>query len=323
MARRRSASPRRRSRRPRFAARWLLYANLTVVLVLGGWYFLQPEKRQAEVRRLVGAAFERERNVSPLEVAWDIWQLYYANPASARIPAGDKTHVYGGAPAATAGSRAALLRMLVNRGYVVGYDDARGNPAWVAYRVKDLASANEPPPRPERFAIDRRTVARISPENYTGSGYDRGHMAPNYAIATRYGVAAQEETFLMSNITPQKHSLNAGLWKELELKIATNYAARYEEVWVLTGPVFGERPQTLRGGVQIPDAFFLVVIDEHEGRLRTLSLLVPQDTPSGSRAADFLVSIDEIERRTQLDLLADLDDEAEEQLESLTPSRVW
>ncbi|MCR6657066.1 MAG: DNA/RNA non-specific endonuclease [Opitutus sp.] len=321
--RRRSGSSRSRARRPRFLARWLVYANVAVALLLGGWYFVQPENRQTEVRRLVGAAFDRGRNVSPLEVAWDIWQLYYANPASARIPAGDKTHVYGGEPIATPGSRAALLRTLVNRGYVVGYDDARGNPAWAAYRVKDIAKTGEPPPRPEKFSVDRRTVARVTPDSYTGSGYDRGHMAPNYAIATRYGAAAQEETFLMSNITPQKHSLNAGLWKELELKIATNYATRYEEVWVLTGPIFGERPQALRGGVQIPEAFFLIVVDEHEGRLRTLSFIIPQDAPASARAGDFLVSIDEIERRTQLDFLSALEDAAEEQFESQTPSRVW
>jgi endonuclease G, mitochondrial len=318
MARRRKTfSPVRRSR----LGRWLVGLNAVVALVLGGWFLAQPAARQQEVKRLVGAALAREKNVTALDVAWDIWQLYYANPAGGRIPDGDKSHVYAGIPTSVAGERA--LRVLVNRGYVVGYDEARGNPAWVAYRMGDLPSLPRPPPRPEKFAVDRRTAVRVSPDSYTGSGYDRGHLAPNYAIATRYGAAAQEETFLMSNIVPQLGTLNRGLWRELEAKIATAYPARYEEVWVVTGPIFGSNPRKLRGGVEIPEAFFLIVVDEHEGRLRTLSFIVPQDAPATAKPGQFLSSIDEIERRAQLDFLADLDDAFETHLERERPARVW
>lgn len=318
---------RRRAKRSRSSsfsfARLMLAANLLVALLLGGWYLAQPPARQQEVRRLVETALDRRKQVSAFDIAWDIWQLYYANPATGQIAAGDKTHIYAGTPRVTAGSNATLLRVLVNRGYVVGYDDARANPAWAAYRVRDLDSPPSSPPRPDKFAVDRRTAARVAPEDYTGSGYDRGHMAPNYAIATRYGPEAQEETFLMSNITPQRHTLNAGLWKDLEQKIASSYAARYEEIWVLTGPIFGDRPRTLRGGVQIPEAFWLVIVDEHEGKLRTLSFIVPQDVPAGADPADYLASIDEIEARTQLDLLHELDDPSEAAIEQLRPPRVW
>jgi endonuclease G, mitochondrial len=319
------AARRRRSpsfvplRLPRRAARWLLGLNLAVALALGGWYAFQPEMRQQEVRRLVEVAWARDKRVSPLDVAWDIWQLYYSNPATGNVAAGDKSHIYGGPPRVEAASS----RVLVNQGYVVGYDDARANPAWVAYRVRDLPTLPTPPRRPDRFSVDRRTAARVTSEMYSGSGYDRGHMAPNYAIATRYGAAAQEETFLMSNITPQRRELNGGLWRELEEKIATSYAARYEEVWVLTGPIFGERPRELRGGVQIPEAFFLIVVDEHEGKLRTLSFIVPQEAPPGADPRRFLASIDEIERRTRLDFLAELDDVSENAIEARRPEKMW
>lgn len=323
MARRRKDFSRSGLTRVKLGKRWFIYVNLTVALLLGGWYQAQPAPRQQEVRRLVSATLARNKNVSPLDVAWDLWQLYYASPASGRIAAGDKTHLYGGAPIVTPGPSAALLRTLVNRGYVVGYNDARRNATWAAYHVRDLPELATPPPRPDTFAVDRRTVARVTPDAYTGSGYDRGHLAPNYAIATRYGAEAQEETFLMSNITPQRHALNAGLWKELEQKIATSYPARYEEVWALAGPIFGDQPPTLRSGVPIPDAFFLIVIDEHEGKLRTLSLIVPQDTPPDADPSQFLASIDEIERRTQLDFLAELDDASESEVEQRPPPRMW
>jgi endonuclease G len=308
---------------PRGAARFFLFLNLAVAGLLGGWFVFQPEPRQREVRRLVENAFEQQKNVTALDIAWDLWQLYYADSATGRIATGDKTLVYGGAPRPSTGANAPSFRVLTNQGYAVGYSDALGNPVWAAYRVRDLARLPTPAARPDKFEVDRRTAARVAPDDYANSGFDRGHMAPNYAIATRYGTAAQRETFLMSNITPQLHSLNAGLWKELEQKIATSYPARYAEVWVLTGPVFGATPKKLRGGVAVPEAFFLIVIDENEGKLRTLAFIVPQEAPTSADPERYLTSIDEIQRRTGLDFLSELDDVAEKQVEVQRASRVW
>lgn len=308
---------------PRGAARFFLALNLAMAVVLGGWFVAQPSSRQREVRRLVENTFERDKRVTALDVAWDIWHLYYADSATGRIASGDKTLVYGGAPRPGPGANAPSFRILTNQGYAVGYSDALGNPVWAAYHVRDLARLPTPAPRPDKFETDRRTAARVAPGDYTASGYDRGHLAPNYAIATRYGTAAQRETFLMSNITPQLHALNAGLWQELEQKIATSYPARYAEVWVLTGPVFGATPKKLRSGVAVPEAFFLIVIDEHEGKLRTLAFIVPQEAPPGAAPERYLTRIDEIQRRTGLDFLGELDDAAESQVEAQRAARLW
>lgn len=310
-------------RLPRRVVQVLVAVNAFVALGLGGWFVAQPPARQQEVRKLIGNAWARDKHVTAIEVAWDIWQLYYGGAAKGRIAAGDKSIVYGGAPKRRDESSGAGARVLTNRGYVVGYSDALGNPLWAAYRVQDLPKIPPAPRRPEKFEIDRRTAARIAPDDYAGSGFDRGHLAPNYAIATHYGAAAQRETFLMSNVSPQRHALNAGLWRELEERIATNYPARYQEVWVITGPVFAAAPRTLRHGVAIPDAFFLIVVDEHEGKLRTLALIVPQEAPAHADPAQYLTTIDDIQRRTGLDFLSELDDAAEREVESARASRLW
>jgi endonuclease G len=292
-----------------------------VAVVLGGWYSVQPDGRQEEVRRLVGNAFKTEKQVSVLNVAWDVWQLYYSDSATGKVVVGDKAIVYGRPPISTAPG--ATLKILTNHGYVVGYNDVTGSPAWVAYHVRDLREIPTPPPRPEKFEVDRRTVSRVASEDYANSGYDRGHMAPNYAIATRYGADAQRETFLMSNVTPQRHALNAGLWKELEMKIATSYPARYGEVWVFDGPIYGSSPEKLRGHVPVPEAFFLIIVDEQDGKLRTLSLIVPQNTEANAPPEKFLTTIAEIQRRTHLDFFSELDDAAETQIESRVPNSLW
>lgn len=303
--------------------RWVIGLNVTVAVLLGGWYFTQPDGRKDEVRRLVGNAFKQDKHVSALDVAWDVWQLYYARSTTGTIATGDKTFVYGGTPILAGLATGTPLRVLSNRGYAVGYYEAKANPAWVAYRVPDMPTISASPKRPDRFEIDARTASRVSPEDYSGSGYDRGHLAPNFAIATRFGETAQQETFLMSNITPQLHSLNAGLWKQLEMKIATSYPARYGEVWVFAGPIFGTEPKQLRGGVHVPEAFFMIIVDEQDDKLRTLSVIVPQDIPADAQWSSYLTTVAEVERRSRLDFFRELDDAAEIQVEQQRATRMW
>lgn len=309
---------RRRSKR-RFRAPW--WASLALVVALAGWFVVQPAPRKEEVVRLLRNTWEREKQIDPIDVAWDLYQLYYSKDYVGGVAHGDKRHVYGGIPRTTTSPY--TLRVLANHGYVSGYADALGNPLWVAYRIADVERLDTPPPRPTEFSVDPRTVARVSPDHYTNSGFDRGHLAPNFAIATRYGEVAQRETFLMSNIVPQRHSLNAGPWKSLETKIATSYPGRFGEVWVLTGPIFNADPERLRGGVAVPTAFYMIVIDESDDRVRAQAFLLPQTAADNDALDRARTSIDEIERLTGLDFLHELEDAAEDALEARRVERIW
>lgn len=295
-------------------------ANLALWSVIGGWYLFQPAERQRDVARLLANALDERKEITAFDVAWDLWQLYYAeNLVAAKLPR-DDSFAYGGPPGVT-GLRPPY-RLLRNTGYLAGYSDDLGNPLFAAYRVADL-ELKDAPPRPDKFVPDLRTTARIAPEAYNGTGYDRGHLAPNHAIATRYGAAAQMETFWMSNIIPQKHALNAGPWKRLEQRIATNYPGRFGEIWVFAGPVFGEKPVWLRRGLAQPEACYMIIVDEFEGKLRALAFLFPQDTPAEAALENHLTTIDEIERRTGLDFFAVLDDAAEAAFEFARAERAW
>lgn len=320
MARRkRSSKSSRRRSRP------ILWFNLILLVALGGWYVFQPPARKEEVNRLLRNSIEREKRIQPLDVVWDIYQLYYSPDFVTAPPApGDRTYVYAGLPSAIgANASDGGLRLLGNEGYLVGYDDTLPSPRWVAYHIKDITPIPEPAERPDVFEPDLRTVSRVTSDAYTGTGYDRGHLAPNYAIATRHGDRAQLETFLLSNIIPQKHALNAGLWKQLETRIATSYPARFGEVWVLAGPVFTRQPpQTLgRSGPAVPEACYMIILDESDGRLRTMAFVFPQDAQG--QLDHHLTTIDAIETRTGLDFFHALDDDAETRLESTKAARVW
>jgi endonuclease G len=218
----------------------------------------------------------------------------------------------------------------VNTGYAVGYDESLLDPVWSAYycppdaRFKSSErSPFVPDPRlPEAF----RLVTKDFTNTPGTAKYDRGHMSPNSAIATRYGEKAQEETFLLSNIVPQRSELNQTFWRYLEKKIAAVWAPQMKGVWVVVGPVFGKDPQRLNGRAAIPDAFFCIVLDRDEatGRLRALALLVPQEEKGNLPLTPFETSIREIERRTSLDFFSTLPDTVEVPLEENTvPDALW
>ena len=214
------------------------------------------------------------------------------------------------------------LNVLKNDGYIVGYDEARQNPAWVAYLLEYEANADTVK-RPHGFKTDLRTSAKVAHQDYTNTGYDRGHMAPNYAIGRSHGAKAQIETFLMSNIVPQMPELNRGPWKELEQRIANDYLERFNELWIITGPIYSEQSQRLAAGVVVPSSFFKILVDVVEsGSVRVMAFEMPQQVgDDGLRA--WLTSVDAIESKTGLDFLSLLDDTIEAKLEASKPSRLW
>lgn len=260
--------------------------------------------------------------VFSLVLPW--WQEWIERfPPVSHIPtAAVSRHIYAGQPVATAYPNP--LRVFERAGYTVGYDETRHNPAWVAYYVP-AGAAGTAPERPEHFDTDPATRSRVSSQDYSGSGFDRGHLAPNYAIATRYGEQAQRETFLMSNIVPQRPALNRGPWRELEMLEAGRggLANRLDGVWVMTGPVYDGDRQTLRHGIEVPDAFYKIVVDEVGGYPRVLGFVMPQDVDKNATPSRYLTSVDEIERLTDLDFLSPLDDTLEEKIEAETMRSIW
>lgn len=224
--------------------------------------------------------------------------------------------------------RGLALLHLVNPGYEVGYDERDKLPRWGAYKV--FPRAHDLPARPSRFRTDTRTESRIRTEVYTRSGYDRGHLAPNYALAVCHGPDAQRASFLMSNVVPQLHALNSGLWRDLEVRIADRYTRRYGDVWVANGPVFlpgvpARRTGTFDAAIRIPDAFWIVVAERTPyGSLRVQALVIPHEEIWRARdLRPYLVSVDEVERLTGLDLFPDLPAATQARLEKLVAPRAW
>jgi len=155
------------------------------------------------------------------------------------------------------------------------------------------------------------------------SGFDRGHMAPNYGIATRFGKEGQKQTFLMTNIVPQRPRLNRGPWRELEWQIARYYAQTCGSVWIITGPIFEGEPTYLPSGVRIPNGFYKIAVDIREDTIRVMPFVFYHDSLRHEWLRRHLVSVDQIEHLTGIDFFPLMDEEQEAALESQSPTRLW
>ena len=223
---------------------------------------------------------------------------------------------FAGLPRATMVAWTHYMRVLPAAGHVVGYSEWRRNPLWVSYRLE--TGAQRVGPRPEQFSVDRRTWVRVQPDALRGTGFTRGHLAPNYAIARVHGPRAQRETFRMSNIAPQSRALNTRLWQRIEELEIDVYTPAFGRLWVVTGPVFAADGRRLPSGVEVPTHFYKIWLAETGQGPQALAFLVPQEVSGFESLEQFVVSIDAIERRTGLDFFHRLADPAEDAMEAMT-----
>ncbi|MPQ76599.1 DNA/RNA non-specific endonuclease [Hydrogenovibrio sp. JE_KL2] len=216
-----------------------------------------------------------------------------------------------------------LTHTLRNDGYMVGYSEKYGNPLWVTYKVtqnqKKLGKRGE-------FHADWRSLRHVTSDDYRRTGYDRGHMAPNYLIGSRYGREAQLQTFLMTNITPQKHNFNAKIWQRLEEVSADVFSKQFPSFWVVTGPIFSQNPKMLKGtDIAIPTAFYKIFVRPSvDGNPPiALAFIMPQTAKPDDSLMKYVVTIDEVEQRTGIDFFWKLNDTVENKLEAHSNINAW
>lgn len=208
-------------------------------------------------------------------------------------------------------------QVIQRTGYTLAYDKKTKTPQWVAWELtKEETKGNHE--RTDKFLPDPNVEgAKVVTTDYTGSGYDRGHMAP--AGDMKWSKKAMEESFYMSNICPQIHHLNTGDWNELEAN-TRKWARRYGSVYVTCGPIYNGSRRTQYIGknrVKVPDAFFKVILIQSPKKTCALGFFFENE--AGQRPLnEYLVSVDYLEQTTGIDFFPALPDELENVLEAET-----
>ncbi len=203
--------------------------------------------------------------------------------------------------------------------YTLSYNETHEQADWVAYELTYEEVTTDSFARTDDFREDPLvTTGSAYDSDYTGSGYDRGHLCPAGDNAWSY--TAMSESFYMSNMSPQIHEFNNGKWKYLEYQVR-DWAEMYQKIYVVAGPVLKSGLPTIGANkVSVPEKFYKVILD-YEGK-KGIGFIMPHEDIELS-FKNFAVTIDEVEAETGLDFFYKLDDDTEEQIESTLNLSQW
>lgn len=206
---------------------------------------------------------------------------------------------------------------LVKKDYfVLSYDDSKGTPNWVSWHLHEKYLGDAP--RRRTFMQDDKLpngFTKIDHQDYTGSGFDRGHMCPrsdrNKTREMSYS------TFVMTNIVPQSNENNAGAWNQLELYCRYLVTQKGKELYVVAGPQGirgqgrnGYRNKIAGGKVVVPNKVWKVImvldandndndIERVDETTRLIAVIIPNDrTVPEDNWWQYRVSVKEVEELT-------------------------
>ena len=139
-------------------------------------------------------------------------------------------------------------------------------PVYVAQRLNRRLIEDADEKRADRFFADARLPRdeRAELEDYKGSGYSRGHMAPAGDMPTP---SAMAQSFSLANMVPQNIQHNSGAWAKIEHDTRRYVLRAPGDVFVITGPIFTRESERIGPhGVKVPTYLYKLVYDATTGR---------------------------------------------------------
>ncbi len=204
--------------------------------------------------------------------------------------------------------------------FTLSYNEKYEQAEWVAYELKSSMLLKNHFERP--FFIEDPLVGTNSADwkNYKKSGYDKGHLCP--AGDMKFSKKAFDDTFFTSNISPQKHDFNDGVWNRLEEKVRY-WAKKNKSIYVITGGILKEGLKSIgKENVAIPEFFYKVLLHNDNGNYKMITFLVPSQK-SDLPLYKFVIATDELERMTGIDFYPKLPDNIENKLEKNSDYKDW
>lgn len=193
-------------------------------------------------------------------------------------------------------------RALCYDAFAILHSGESKTPVFVAEKLNQASIADTGEKRTNRFFADARlrSAERATLEDYKGSGYDRGHMAPAGDMPTAQAMA---QSFSLANMVPQAPEHNRGVWAKTVESATRKYASRATgDVYVITGPVYvpsiALSPAIGPGQVRVPKYLFKLVYDEHKNK----AWAYWQENANATQAAP-PISYAELVRRTGIAFL--------------------
>lgn len=204
--------------------------------------------------------------------------------------------------------------------FTLSYVETAEQPEWVAYELTRQRLEMPWSERPNTFRPDPEVdTESATPRDYNRSGYDKGHLCAAADMA--FDPLAIDETFFMSNMSPQDPAFNGGVWRELE-ELSRDWARKFRFLYVVTGPVLTDPPVTWIGfsKVVVPGMYYKVLLAP-EQRLAIGFLL--SNAASTRPVLEYACTIDVVEERTGLDFFPKILRGPDEELEGSLDKAAW
>jgi len=204
--------------------------------------------------------------------------------------------------------------------FTVSYSEKDEQPEWVAYKLTPK-SVNSNIKRTNDYRFDPLVKTNsATPNDYHGSGYDMGHLAPAKAMSQNH--TSMSESFYLSNISPQKKSFNRGIWKRLEGKVRY-WASFNDSIYVVTGPILTDPIAHIGdNNVSVPRAFYKTLLGFKNGKAKGIAFVFPNEK-SHKSIFSFATSIDNVEKLTGIDFYENLDTKSQKILEGRKDLKEW
>jgi DNA/RNA endonuclease G (NUC1) len=213
--------------------------------------------------------------------------------------------------------------LMIKPQYTLSYNRSKATANWTAWRLDTnwLGGAQ----RQDDFRPDPDLPSgwyRVGDGDYSGSGYDRGHMCPS-GDRTR-SIPDNSATFLMTNMVPQLPANNQGPWEEFESYCRT-LAGQGNEIYIMSGPV-GNAGTISSGRIVVPQLTWKVVLVLPNGTddlrrvnrgTRAFGIIVPNQQPLDINAPwrQFRVTVDAVEVLTGYNFFSNVPKNTQELIE--------
>lgn len=233
--------------------------------------------------------------------------------------------------------------------YCLSYSPEKLHSRWVAFRfdgnTRNKVTSRgdnfiDDPNIPNQFAIGSNGFGFTYIDNSGAtqrSNFDRGHLV---ASADRlYSVEANDQTFYMTNMSPQFSSFNQGFWVAFENLVQTKGrdASFSDTLYVVKGGTIQDgltlgkitRPNGTQ--VTVPKYYFMALLKCKNNSYESIAFLMEHkeygyqygsNVPS-SVIRQYVVSVDELEEKTGIDFFPNLADNVENPVEQTYTLSTW
>jgi endonuclease G len=215
-----------------------------------------------------------------------------------------------------------LNYLMVKTQYAESYNRDDGRPNWTSWHLDStwLGSVQ----RQNDFRPDPALPTawyHVTDTDYSGSGYDRGHMCPSGDRTNT--VANNSATFLMTNMIPQAPTNNQQTWANLE-SYSRTLATSGNELYIISGGQ-GTSGFIANGHVSVPAYTWKVImvlpngtndVSRVNASTRLIAVYIPNTNSVVSDWKQYRVSVDYVESLTGYDFFSNVPVSIQNQIEA-------